>query len=529
VPLGNLASLLTRSGIHGPSSGSYDPAGDWVVMLPRSASVKETLMVSEHESMHSFLTMSTAYGALLNIVAATAADGSASSLAAMLDAARLTHEVVATAFGVWGSGYDPDELKIYYPGYHDYYERALAIAPGWPAQSAAKRCAVFTFGQVCMQAPLGALVHKKGLAGIAFDDLPDALLPDRRFTALATAYDADAWARLERAATQEHPAVVGGTGKPTAEAIDALQIWLYAEFAHMFGQLGYPVLAWKTHLEDIRPVFIAARASYPHAALPALADDPALVPVDIDTHLRIYGEHLVTAQNGLAAVVRDPNDASIPPVRAPYLPHILTVVRPLRRVLAQYRLTPAEQALVRENARRGEISVSIRGHAHTSEGAVLDIRPVAQPVFGMIDGVHVPSVITCSSSALDRELASSDPLRVTKGAVFTILFDTPPDVTLKDWHERGDRVTWAGGWILLPHARAYVMAFIRRDEGVPWIAIVSPATAGRLEQLAQELWGPRPDRTELGSLLNEIQQIAVKRVASEEPWFDFRGSLDYGH
>jgi hypothetical protein len=486
-------------------------------------------MVSEHESMHSLLTMSTAYGALLNIVAATGAGGSASLLPAMLDAARLTHEVVATAFGVWGSGYNPDELKIYYPGYDDYYERALAIAPGWQAGGAAKSCAVFTFSQVCMQAPLGGLVLKRGLAGIAFGDLPDALLPDWRFTALVTAYDAGAWGRLELAAAREHPAVVGDTGKPTAEAIDALQIWLYAEFAQMFRQLGYPVLAWKTHLADIRPVYIAARASYPRATLPALADDPALVPVDIDTHLRIYGERLVTAQNGLAAVVRDPGDASLPLIRMPYRPHILTVVRPLRRVLAQYRLTPVEQALIRENARRGEVSVSIRGHAQTPEGAVLDIRPVAQPVFGMIDGVHAPSVITCSSSALDRELASSNPLRVTEGAAFTILFDTPPDVTLKDWHERGDPVTWAGGWVLLPRARAYVMAFVRTDEGVPWIAIVSPATAGRLERLAQELWGPRPARTELGSLLDEVQQIAVKRVASEEPWFDFRGSLDYGH
>jgi len=485
-------------------------------------------MVSEHESMHSFLTMSTAYGALLNIVAATGAGDSASLLPAMLDAARLTHEVVATAFGIWGSGYNPDALKIYYPDYDDYYERALTIAPGWQGRSAAKSCAVFTFGHVCMQAPLGVLVLEKSLAGIAFDDFPDALLPDRRFTALVTAYDADAWAQLERAATRKHPAVVGASGKPTAEAIDALQSWLYAEFAQMLGHLGYPVLPWQTHLADIRPVFNAARASYPHATLPAVADDPALVPVDIDRHLRIYGEHLVTAQSGLAAVVRDPDDASIPPIRTPYRPHILTVVRPLRRVLAQYRLTPAEQALVREKAWQGEVSVSIRGQTQTPEGVVLDIRPVAQAVFGMIDGVHVPSVITCSSSALDRELASSDRLRVTEGAAFTVLFDTPPDVTLKNWHDRGDPVTWAGGWVLLPRTRAYVMAFIRRHEGVPWIAIVSPATAGRLEQLAQELWGPGPHHTELGSLLDEVQQIAVKRVVSEEPWFDFRGSSDYG-
>jgi hypothetical protein len=502
------------------SAGIYSPAGTWTVTMPRDASVEETVMVSEHEGWHSFITLSTAFG-ILSSVAAITGIGNGQLAADLVDASTTTHEVLATALGVWKSGYDSAELATVYPGYDDYWACAMEIAPSWPANEVVKHVAVFAFGQVCMQPPVGRKVLERGVENLVIADLPRTLLPDVRFESLMAAFDRGTWQRIDNVAS----AWLAETERSSlsAELIDDLQNKLYAEFAAVLEDLGYPVLGWQEHLADMRPVVEAAHLAYPEARmLPATVINAADLPADIDTHLRTFGEHVVTLGEAPPAMVH--SDASPARVRwwaSAEPPHSLTVVRPLRRVLSQYSWNAAGRAAVVRAAHRG-ISTMIRGRL---EGGGVGILPVSTPTVLTFDGRPVPSIVVCSTSALERSEDRIPSSAALPGAIDLMLFDTPPDEWLKHWHDEGLNVRWSGGWILLPQARVYLRVFVP-DGGVPWIAFTSPGVALRLHQLAFELWETEYCENP-HELLGALESVAVTRVVSEEPWFDFRGSFEY--
>jgi hypothetical protein len=503
------------------SAGFYQPAGNWTVTMPREASLEETLMVSDHEAWHSFVTLSTAFG-ILSTVAAVTGMGERRLVAELVNASRTTHEVLATAFGVWGSGYDPADLATVYPGYDAYYARAMDIAPSWPADQIVKRVAVFAFGQVCMQAPVGRTVLEQRIEDLVFADLPRTFLPDVRFDALATAFEREGWQRIDSVISRW--LADNDQSSLSAEVVDELQRQLYDALATSLHEFGYPVLAWQEHLADLRPVIEAARRTYPEAAtLPAIDIEASDLPPDIDTRLRTFGEHVETLVDVPAVVV--PQEG--PPPRVHWwppaeTPHALIVVRPLQRVLSQYGLDTAGRAALTDAAHDG-VSTIIRGRA---QGGRVALRPVSGPTVLQLDERQVPSVVVCSSSALERSTDGSLSSAAVPGAKWLTLFDTPPDMRLKTWHKDGLNVRWSGSWVLLPRARVYLRVFAPEGE-TPWIAFTSPGVAGRLSTLAHELWGSDGYEADPHGLLGALESVAVIRVVSEEPWFDFRGAFDY--
>ncbi len=505
------------------SSGTYHAAGSWSVFLPREASHDEALMVSQHEAWHGFLTLTTAWGSVMNLVA-TATPERDHLIAELVDAARQTQEVVATAFGIWGSNYDPAGLVTGYPGYDDYYALALAIAPSRPPNSMAKRVAVYAFCQVCMQPPVAQAVLEHGWNAFTFSDIPAAMLPDRRFSVLAGAYEDLGWGAIDLLLTQWPDAHERDL---TAEAIDEFQRRCYEEFATALAALGHPVLPWQAHLEHLRPLVDVVRADHPNISVISVPDPSAANSADVEVHLRTMGESVTTTPRGLRAVVR-PLAAGSPPLfvastgEGAY--YSVTVVRPLRRVLGQYAMTADERALLISAARDG-ISVTMRGLL--PDGTV-DIRPVAGA------GAHLlltarrpaPEVIVCSTSALERETTDVASLIGPPGAPLVMLFDTPPDATLRRWRDEGRPIRWSGGWMVLRQARVYCRVFAGED-AVPWVAFVSPATAGRLHEFAMGLWGADAVVPDVHELLGTLQGMAAVHVADTEPRFDFRGAFDY--
>ena len=182
--------------------GAYSRQGLWTTHLPGDVSDPASIMVELHERAHGYLNSRTAYGSVLLASGLLATNAPASGRAqrnvlALVDASRETHELYATAWGVWLTPGDPDELLAPYDGYEWHLRRARALVPGWREGSWASLFAVAALVEVCMQSPVIEHVLGCGLDRFEAASLPANEIPDRRLTALWKTFTSERGQLLE--------------------------------------------------------------------------------------------------------------------------------------------------------------------------------------------------------------------------------------------------------------------------------------------------------------------------------------------
>ncbi len=141
-----------------------------------------------HETHHASLNDSTAWGALLHVVARIP-PGDGPDYDPLLDACRLIHESYATYASLSiveaGHGLQPAALDPYpeYLPLQRQLARLVSVAGG-PQRRYLLSTAI---ARVCMQSPVLAYVAEHGLDGFSLSDLRSVDTPDGRYRAIARA------------------------------------------------------------------------------------------------------------------------------------------------------------------------------------------------------------------------------------------------------------------------------------------------------------------------------------------------------
>ena len=509
-------------------------------------------MVSAHEATHSLLNRGTSYGTAIltfGLLSRSSdvkrASHAKSCLIGLVSRCRTTHEVVATSWGAWAGQGDPRELLDPYPGYGSYLARGEAIAPGWPIRSAAKDLAVLHFCRTCMQTQILDQLLEDGPDAFDPEELPELDCPDSRFGLLQDSFTRAGWEELEEDAERRFTTeALGDLFLPRDEVSRdfsrqsylAFQGWLCERFAALLATRGAPALDWGVRQRKAEKLFEVLESEGERILFGVQyedADDPREGKREaLDAQL---GERLVLCDPAPRATVTYPEvlpSAHAVGGRAELTHHFITV-RPLARVLEQYRMSPDSRKLLEASASSG-MCVTTRSAAPASRGpddVVLypffdpaDIRQMAELWTGQ---AYV--LANVSLSALRIQAWAERWLSSLQGvARLTALIDCSPRSLFDEWEEAGVRFT-VGEPGLAGSAEAPRGALIgctpANSPEMTYYALGSVLTARRIESYARSsrAFAGEGLRDDLGG--DRITDNLVARHLVSEPWFDFRGSI----
>lgn len=284
-----------------------------------------------HETHHASLNDSTAWGALLHVVARIPPGTSAPEYRPLVDACRLVHEAYATfaSLSIVEAHHGPQPAALAaYPQYLPLQRRlaALVAAGGGPHRQYLLSTAV---ARCCMQSPVLALAAENGLDGFRLSDLRSLDTPDGRYRALlrregevmaraAAAGDGatgrsvadlaridgsdpheatddahdEMWGRWEEAAYHEIVQALAGMGA-TPVAYNGHQEWtgeMVAVAERTWGRLGLVAASRLAPATDDRSIAEAMLAQVRHE----LVDKPyaaRMLDVEIDAMAALVAEH----------------------------------------------------------------------------------------------------------------------------------------------------------------------------------------------------------------------------------------------
>ena len=362
--------------------GRYLPGGGTDVHLG-SDSPDLSRMVVEHEVAHLELNMLTAYGTVLRLVglASRSEDRTPESyerLAGLVNLCRTTHEVFATTMGVWKTADDFDRALVGYPNYLAYLTTGRLLSWGLLDGSVSACIAMACACWAAMQTPFGPLLRERGIERFCSDDLPPQLRPDLRLDALLEAgIDVGS---LDLVVPESWTNCVLREASPEVDDFNAeyrrVASAYYAAFAEVLEAAEMPTLGYDGHLDDPdlrawaktlegprEPVRTRAgkdgldrfwRLSLSDAERIVLHAEPHLVAVHL-ADLPQLGDSKFVGLEDLAQGLDEDKG-------------LLVVVRPLKTLLKQYKMTPESAYLLSAAAVDG-IVTGVRAEFFTPGGA----------------------------------------------------------------------------------------------------------------------------------------------------------------
>lgn len=302
------------------SSGLYEPSGRWQLRLGDDLAVLRGLMVSRHEATHGLLNRTTSFGTVILALGAIEVGSSPNRsaharncLVALVNRCRTTHEVVATAWGVYATDMDAEVLLSPYPGYGAYYAQAVAIAPGWPERSVGKQLAVLHFTRTCMQSRVLEQLLQFGVDGFTPETISEEDSPDSRFTLLRKAMSEERWAELETNAKSLFASrgladIFLPQDAPHLHSRDIyveFQEWLCLQFAAVLRDQGATVLGLGER-ERQTVAFLEMLKGEGEAGMPLLADAESDSRQDARELIHLHTcERLIVRDEPLPADIKD--------------------------------------------------------------------------------------------------------------------------------------------------------------------------------------------------------------------------------
>jgi len=349
-------------------------------------------IVSEHERLHVSLNNATSFGTLLH----GCATHKPTSLAALVDACRTTHEVYATYLSVWLGRKNPAAFLAGYPTYLRYYELGCRLAKEFVAGSVITRCVISAACQVAMQPPIpGAAAWLQDVAAetsifqAARPDQRLALLIDRRIELAALVGDVpDSWREvsLPEALQQGGEEALGPSFN---DASRELTRTIYEAFASEVRRAGLSCLDWDGQCDDPDVAAVRQLGQKPWLPLPLglgrqQANEmplpgPNLTLRYLDTERWLQRD----AHSPLLAIPFDdiPKRGEGDDLRQGHFiadmkgaSHILLIVRPLDLLLEQYAMDAESAAQLRVAATAGVVTaVRLVGYEKDTRLTVLGL------------------------------------------------------------------------------------------------------------------------------------------------------------
>ncbi len=498
-----------------------------------------------HETHHASLNDSTAWGALLHVVARIPPAGGP-DYEPLLDACRLIHESYATYASLSiveaHLGLQPAALDAY-PEYLPLQQRLarLVSVAGGPQRRYLLATAI---ARVCMQSPVLEHVAQHGLAGFRLSELRSVDTPDGRYRAIVRADGAmlaEAAAAGDRAAGLSLPqlTVIDGLDADEASRDEHDDMWgrwetaAYDVIASALRELGATPLEYNGHQQWTDVVLAGAEERWGHLGLKAAMP---LAPVSDDRGI---------AEAMLAQVRHELVD---PPYRARVLdvelddiaelaaehaaiggqPVLIVDVRLADRLLDSYRWDP-EGSLGR-----------------TERGPVVGIRLIGPSEHGGSEIVFVPIPTMESLVRIVERWAGRGPALATVTASCLIdldwqrewwrplgellrtvmLIDIEPARLTKSWAASGEPVRMATISVQDTSAEWHAVALQVPGSDVLWLGIGDQITANFLRHSVSGAIAVQADTAFLTEW-SEPLRIALTHLLATETFFDYAGLEGY--
>lgn len=545
-------------------SGRYVP-GKWTVSLPRGLSEEQRRLPSLHESMHSAITDSTAFGSALHAYFwlsrfASDSDRYGKVLVDLVRASRRIQEYFATYAGVQIlSGSDPAVLLADYPDYAEHYAFAarLVALPGFRLPDRGLRMVA----RVCMQSEILEAVLERGVDNFGGADLRIALQPDYRLTRLRPVLSSGFWQQLLASWEQtrptgwdeivalnadpdRHPELLTGDYPTTLRSFN---VFVYEQLrSALEHHAGLRSLSFDGHLDVTRALRDAADQLVPDAPYRLYLDADEPVP-EREEALRAFGNEQTVLRstpspaNGYIIDVADRSTLdNLLSSRGTRDSHFFFVIRTKASLEANYLLTDTVRDWLR--AQNDEYVVALRtyemgasGEAMVSLGClggltrIKRLRTLPVGSRGLLRRrPHLIGNIPMSILRLPEFDASLD--QISSGAGLSMLFDLPPLDQFHKWREGPHRIRYAGMTVEAPCPIEHVFVF--EHGAMPGVPFIAPCS----EQMLQLLLNFAAEEGETHGFLRLDESLVrvhektliptISHLAHEEPVFTFQGSLE---
>jgi|UPI00046FBB65 hypothetical protein len=558
VPSGDLdhsshADRLLRFG-DSETWGAYEQ-GQWRLFVPPGADEDLGSLATLHESLHSELDRSTAYGMILHAYALVARNrpGDESRLR-MLDRligrCRTTHEAFATTLSVFilGQGRDRHDLLNGYPNYARYYRIGRELASPFRSPYLRYHATVAAL-RFCMQSDLLGFLRDRGPVVFDLGEYRAIEYPDVRLQYVRQQVARGVWAQALETVRDRMPAfgdaraaLVDGDDVPEAvaafeEEYDALSRLLMVTFYdHLRATLashGLSALSFDGHrefgkgfLENISREVPAGQVVGPLRWAEADAPEDALVVRDLES------EQLLVTRSARPA--RLMLLADIPFSSWPDLTcgsggdiHRFIVSRSPMDLLRQHVFPETNRQLLQRFSNSDGLFV--RRRVTDDAGLVVEYYQIADATefVRFVNASSAPVFSNVSLAVASDTSWAAQWFDILKTTICTFLCDVSPFGQIERWtaqdafsiHHSAITFTADGD------ARYTVVAF-RPDVGTFPICLApcSPMVAKAITHYFRHLAGNRHRLQEDASFLHDradAVQIVLSHLFREEHVFDF--------
>ncbi len=368
--------------MHGPTT---------LKMLGDDAEVAE--MVTWHEIAHAGLNATTTYGLLLQRVGWDShldpTPANRERLAALVGAARRTHEVYATSLGAWAVAVDVDRDRLLadYPGYWGFSDDAKGLYAGFREGSLASYAIVEGVALAAMNVSLGDDLQAEEVgATFSVDQLGPEGTPDARFAKLVAAGppriemldEAPTWQRRLR--DLDEP--LDATQRLLRTGVEAVFGWA----AEVLADQGQPTVAYDGHLSAAQKAELEATGFAQRFA-------------------KYLGDQRVVVREGREPLLVDVLDGA--PDGLPERPAFVVVLRQTEHLLEDYEVDAAGRAAILEASDHG-LSAGLRWRQPSASGQNLRL--------GLLDSPDALGRLARDLAAVGQPVVSSAALTSTSGA-----------------------------------------------------------------------------------------------------------------
>jgi len=451
--LEGVANLFMHGGE--TTTGAYNHL-TWDINQKANSTHESSILTSVHESFHSDLNNSSAYGLILIVVAylarETQDEGHINSLISLVEGCRTGHELYATYMSLLAMSREQSseiDLKLLasYPDYVQYVELGEQIVGSMRGDFLQKH-ALAAVVKLCFQTPFVEALTAQGLKHYDFADMPEAHYPDRRLESILPLLTADFWSETIFDFMVEHvlPHIEHDTANYLLEDrydFDSLPVELYdrlsIELTHhlekavcrIFVDAKIAVLTGMDHLNYLDTLLNQADAmySFDDAKVPLMRhEDPS---ENIINTLRSFeGEILRTSDIKLRADVVEFESLSRTDwehylIQDSDKEYFFVVSRIVEKLLDQYSFSAESLALLDGH----EFVVCLRKYTVSESGAVIRLCLMSNPKqLTVLDRISKKGMLANSSMCLMSYRPWNEHWQdvLNKACTHTLLFDLSP-------------------------------------------------------------------------------------------------------
>ncbi|RJO66523.1 MAG: hypothetical protein C4523_12260 [Myxococcales bacterium] len=533
----------------------------WDLLTLGESVSDQAALVSLHESLHSTLTDTTAYGSLLHVYADLAGRLPEEKIflrtfRALLDRCRITHESYATYLSmmIMGQGKPDTGLLENYPDYLRYYRIGEVLGNGFSG-SYLRHSAAAAALRLCMQGTAAETALVRGLRDFRLSDIRHRDYPDQRLKALSKEVSAKFWQEAYERAKRVRPdfpawAVFDASESDdglyedaVAEEFDEASRYLLESFhdalAGLLNDVGLASLSWDGQREFTARLLDKAKELTPPGSSgfflrPAAKDETA----DSLVAIQFGMERLIVNPEPPDGLVRRLAEVPVEELRslissAAPDEHFFLSVRPARRMVEQVALNPENRQLFDSYGSTPVAALRICYHRETDVRRVVEYYLIESPeelLAFAATAKKIAPILGCFylSSLVDAEWVRRwfDPLATAADLAY--LMDIPPFANFPVWFDDANlRVKYAVVHLTVDQSRHDVLVF--RSEAGRKKVLLLPGSSVMWRAVAYFLREqfPHPeifieDATFLQDHAWELQ-VVLGHLFREESFFDFGG------